>query len=386
MFVAIFSNSFVGKSGNIGLRIKFILDALSSHGVRTFCFARGYSYRSKDTSLKHMGIFKHVPRVLHAFNIYFARQFEVRELDAKLFESLAKREIEGLTRITGTLSPKVALLQECSPSLIKRLHQEGFSVVLDIPIAPASYDRRLLGIHPDCGLRYSEAMHLRETESFHLADHIVVPSPFVAQEIERLNIASSKISIVPFGVSSFSSYERVPQLQKSGVDFCFLGTINFRKGIRYLLEAFNDPLFASDRLHLCGRLFPELKELIKKHPYSENIILPGFVDPSTYLRQCDVYVFPSLLEGSSKSIYEAMSLGLPVITTFESGSIVRDLVDGFIVPCAEVSTLREKMRQLKLDPSLRKQMGTSALELVSHYTWTDYSKKVLEVLQTKGVR
>ena len=62
-----------------------------------------------------------------------------------------------------------------------------------------------------------------------------------------------------------------------------------------------------------------------------NLITPGFVETDTYFINCDIYVFPSLMEGSSKSIYEAMNFSMPIICTYESGSVVEDNINGYIV-------------------------------------------------------
>ena len=59
-------------------------------------------------------------------------------------------------------------------------------------------------------------------------------------------------------------------------------------------------------------------------------------------RQADIFVFPSLHEGSALCTYEALACGLPVITTANSGSVVRHGIDGFIVPIRDVEALTEK--------------------------------------------
>ncbi len=53
----------------------------------------------------------------------------------------------------------------------------------------------------------------------------------------------------------------------------------------------------------------------------------------------DVFVFPSLFEGSAVVTYEALACGLPCIVTPRPGSVVRDGVEGLIVPARDVEAL-----------------------------------------------
>src|SRR5207244_1153869 len=65
-----------------------------------------------------------------------------------------------------------------------------------------------------------------------------------------------------------------------------------------------------------------------------------------YYHSADVFVFPSLFESFGLVVAEAMACELPVITTPTAGSIVRDGIDGYIVPPRDVAALKEKMEAL----------------------------------------
>ena len=80
----------------------------------------------------------------------------------------------------------------------------------------------------------------------------------------------------------------------------------------------------------------------------------------TILRDCDVYVFPSFMEGSAKSVYEAMQSGLACVVSPSSGSIITDGQDGLLSEAGDSETLREKMLLLKKKPSLRHKLGLAA--------------------------
>jgi glycosyltransferase involved in cell wall biosynthesis len=100
-------------------------------------------------------------------------------------------------------------------------------------------------------------------------------------------------------------------------------------------------------------------------------------------RQSDVFVFPTLIEGMPLTVLEAMASGLPVITTSHGpGDLVRDGVDGFIVPIRDHRAIVEKLAYLRENPDRRLEMGKNARLRALDYTWNRYGARVLEALQS----
>tara|TARA_B110000261_G_C13025389_1_gene333927 strand:- start:354 stop:1169 length:816 start_codon:yes stop_codon:yes gene_type:complete len=264
------------------------------------------------------------------------------------------------------------------PEVLLKLKKKGSKIVLDVPIAPFRYSQTISDeLYPKYNDEQSNLIISAELKSFNLADIILAPSIFVKNEIMKYNILSDKIKIIEFGaiVDDFDK----SFIKKDSLNFCFAGLINNRKGIKYLLKAWSDPIFKNDKLHLCGKVSNEIKDLLLEHNRYDNIILPGFIDTSEYFEKCDIYIFPSLLEGSSKSIYEAMNRSLPVICTYESGSIVTNNIDGFIVEKQNSDKLKEKMIYFKENPSKIKIMGVNAKKNIKKYSWNRYSENILKV-------
>ena len=80
------------------------------------------------------------------------------------------------------------------------------------------------------------------------------------------------------------------------------------------------------------------------------------------------------------SIYEAMAAGLPVITTPNSGSVVRDGTDGFIVPVRDIAALKDRIERLYNDATLREAMGRNAAAHAVDYSWDAYSRRIGGIL------
>jgi glycosyltransferase involved in cell wall biosynthesis len=100
-----------------------------------------------------------------------------------------------------------------------------------------------------------------------------------------------------------------------------------------------------------------------------------------YFQQADVFVYPSLHEGSALAIYEALASGLPVITTPNSGSVVRDGLDGFVVPIRDVEALKEKIVALCENGDMRKEIECNARRRSEQFTWEAYRRRLAEIMR-----
>lgn len=381
-------NSFVGRNGNIGQRTGFIIDELRERNIATSTIARGAVRKYADCTFG-MGLFGHSARALNAYRIYCNIKFDQRRYDRYIFETFAGLKLDRAVRKLSPFGRPILHCWEWSPKLIRRAKQLGCLVVVDVPIAPSLYskelhDRNLMRLD---WFNFDRELEL-EQQTFELADRIIVPSDFVNEIVKRYGIDERKVVTIPFGVSLPASEALRPaRTSKSKLRFVFTGSINLRKGITYLLEAFNSTEFKNDELHLCGRLFPEQAAMIKEMGNS-NVFTPGFVDVSEYFKSCDVFILPTLMEGSSKSVYEAMISGLPIITTAAAGSICRDGVDGYIVPEGNSLAIRSAMLKFKEAPQLVRQMGKSAMMQAACFPWTRYATAVVseyESLVLNGV-
>ncbi|NJA05726.1 glycosyltransferase family 4 protein [Methylococcaceae bacterium WWC4] len=374
MWIAHFANTIVGKPGNIGVRTDKILRALSAGGHRGYCLSRQSLFHADKVLYRDMGWLGHVPRALNAFRIYLAPGFNHRYPDVKLFEWFARRYLaEAFVE-----KPAVAHVWDACPRLMAALKSAGLPIVLDTPVAPTAYSLRIRQTYGlDCLMTHQSMLDF-ERQAFELADRIVAPSQFVADELLAEGVARTKIRVVEFGVDIPKPVSSARKQSKDGVDFVFVGNVNRRKGTDLLIAAWDDPAFRDDRLHLCGRVFPEFNRYLTA-TQGGKIVLPGFIKPFDYLQHCEIFVFPSWLEGSAKAVYEAMACGLPVIATHSAGSIIRDGIDGFIIDAGDVGTLRKRMLWFKANPEQAISMGASAAQRARDFSWSRYTQRILDI-------
>lgn len=370
MHVTHFINSYVNRPGNIGLRTGYILKYLQNEAT---CVCRGAIDKDKSIDFLEMGLLGHIPRLLNGLRIHLLPSFDHRVWDIALFQWFAKRQLKKI-------KTDVAHVWDFCPALIAQLKSAGIPVVLDMPMAPSFYAEKLYAHGKADFLRASKKIQSMEYAAIAAADLIISPSSFVADELIEMGVNKNRIAVVEFGVENpfkeaIKTYSNM--VEKKGLDICFMGNINRRKGVSELLSVWRDPVFSHDRLHLCGRINKDIKNLLPSLG-SENILTPGFVNSFDYMLNCDVFVLPSWQEGSSKAVYEAMSIGLPSIVTHSSGSVIRDGIDGFVIDAGDSSSLKERMMFYKKNPEQIEIMGRNAKEHVQQFTWSRYANKVMQ--------
>lgn len=376
LFVA---NTVIGRRGNIGYRLQKIIDNLETDEYASIS-REGFQCNENQTPKILRYLITQFFRALNAIRIYVWREFPQKIIERNVFfllfltnYLLHREKLKGI---------KVVHLTDLDPRIIKFSQKRGIRVILDIPIAPSSYVEELNNKYGKLLAGNSSELK-QELSAIKTADHILVPSEFVQAEVLKLNQEAS-VELLPFGVDieQFSPLPDRPSMKPP--KFVFAGNISRRKGIIYLLKAWSEVVerYPTSELHLCGRLYPEANELINKLNLHSSVFTPGFIDVSSYFITCDVYVFPSLMEGSSKSIYEAMACGLPVITTFESGSVVRNGVDGIIIPKCSSDEIREVLLKFCSGHYNYKLMSSAARQNIANYSWRRYSDHNVKLIRS----
>lgn len=230
-----------------------------------------------------------------------------------------------------------------------------------------------------------EPLVQRETAEWDLADLILAPSEFVAQALQVSGVSREKVAVVPYGFAikpiTFATSDQ-PYIQNGDkyLRILFVGEVGLRKGIPYLLDAIKRLKGNSIQTKIVGGI--QIKERYLS-PYSDYVDFVGHVPRSevqNYYQWADVFVLPSTYEGSAGVIYEALSFGLPVITTPHAGSVVRDGLDGYIVPIRDAEALAERIETLLKNRDLLLWMSQNARENSKNFTLIRYSVKLCETI------
>ncbi|MBD3387329.1 MAG: glycosyltransferase [Candidatus Altiarchaeales archaeon] len=213
------------------------------------------------------------------------------------------------------------------------------------------------------------------------ADVISVPSEFVRQSFIEEGVSKSKVHVTPYGYDSdvFSPGEKADDTFR----VLFAGHISCRKGVPYLLEAWERLGLEDAELVLVGKVFPEMREMLGEYTGRfDNITVKGMVPSSQMVaeyRKASVFALPTLEEGFALVLFEALACGLPVITTPNSGGadIIDDGSGGFIVPVRDAESLADRIKYLHENPDEAGSIGSSAVECVRDYTWKRYGERLI---------
>lgn len=225
-------------------------------------------------------------------------------------------------------------------------------------------------------------LHNRRRLDLHQADLVLVPSQHIAREvIRRSMVPADRVRVIPYAADPYRFQPQKSLSDPNSCRFLFAGGITQRKGLSDLLEAWKLIKRPGWSLSLAGEAPVSAQKLIPQDDPSLRLLgriaYPSM--PEVFANH-DVFVFPSLFEGSAVVCYEAMAAGLAVITTPQSGSVVRHGEEGFIVQAAQPQKLAEAMKQLGEDFELRKDMGESARIRALDFTWEQYSQRTVQAI------
>ncbi len=220
-----------------------------------------------------------------------------------------------------------------------------------------------------------------------LADYITVPSRFAFESMVAEGIPAEKLFLVPYGVDIQRFLPDEPPTEIFRL--LFVGQVSLRKGVPYLLQAWERLRLPRAELWLAGRVTPDAQGVVAPYRDHPTIRFLGHVrDVPAVYRQASAFVLPSIEEGSALVTYEAMAAGLPLIFTYNSGAVARDGVEGIQVPIRDVDALAAAIERLYRGPDLRREMGRAGRRRAEEYTWEAARERLLaayrEALQRKG--
>jgi glycosyltransferase involved in cell wall biosynthesis len=200
------------------------------------------------------------------------------------------------------------------------------------------------------------------------ADHVVVNSAFVKETFLHQGFDPERIDVVYWGVDD-AFLDVIPARAahtRGPLRLAFAGYLTARKGARELERALVQLDDVDWTLSVAGavdREDPAARSLIRDH----RVLLHGTITRpalAAILAEADVFVFPSLAEGSARVVFEALAAGCYVVTTPNAGSIVEDGIHGALVPAGDEAAVAAALRHAAEDPERRAAIGARNAQLV----------------------
>jgi glycosyltransferase involved in cell wall biosynthesis len=271
----------------------------------------------------------------------------------------------------------------------RRAKRAGATVVCDMREEHPRFQERILS---------EEAQHLgipfkvsgrsfrhRVLEEIELADYIFCPSRYAKRTFMDEGIPADRLVVCPYGVDLAAFDASLRPAAGKTFRVLFLGQVCMRKGIHYLLEGFRQANLPDARLVLAGPVDSAFRGVLDQYKglFEETGAIPRSQVRDRYL-DADVFVMPSLADSYGLVVSEAMSAGLPVIVSENTGmaDLITDGREGFVVPIRNSAAIAEKITFLYEHRDRIASMGAAAMSTARSLDWNNYQEVCADFYRT----
>jgi glycosyltransferase involved in cell wall biosynthesis len=286
----------------------------------------------------------------------------------------------------------------------------GSLVLCDIRTEYPDYQFRILAEeYSRLGLPYNPPGLLYDGKvkaEYALADYLIVPSLYAKRTFVEAGYDERTVLVLPYGVDLEHFFvaaregETGDAIQVSGTHsdrfrIVYVGQVVPRKGVHYLIEAFNTLDKSSMELLLIGRVDETMSPLVNRAAEcNAKIRIVGELPKKELYRlynSAAVLVLPSLADSWGLVVLEAMACGVPVIVSENTGSAeaIQEGVNGYVVPIRNPEALQEKLIYLYEHPEMRQEMGLAARCSAMDFSWERYGQRLLSlydgILSNRGI-
>jgi glycosyltransferase involved in cell wall biosynthesis len=283
--------------------------------------------------------------------------------------------------------------EDCAEQIFLAARDLGLKRIYDLPIAYWETTQRLLREeaqrYPDweptlLGTRDSAEKLSRKTRELELAELVVCPSQFVLESLPANVRAQEKCLFAPFGSPHVDLANRLSEKNPGApLRVLFAGALTQRKGLADLFAAMKMIDSRAVELVVMGSLLRPLQW------YRERFAQFVYEPPRPHrdflqlMQSCDVFVFPSIVEGRALVQQEAMACGLPLIATKNAGAddLIDDGTTGFLVPIRSPDAIAEKISWCAANRSLISGMGIAARERAGQLNWNKYGETIVGAIR-----
>lgn len=224
----------------------------------------------------------------------------------------------------------------------------------------------------------------RRIAEYELADYILLPSEFVKQSFIKRGFPENKLLKVPYGFDQYQTSPKRIKAESGEFTILYVGSLSVRKGVRYLIQAFSNFQHPRKKLVLVG---PK-----NEHTGFDDLVIPANVvftgvlkgdDLVKSYQAADVFCLPSIEEGLALVLGEALSFGIPIITTINTGAsdIITNGEEGYILPIKDAAAILEKLQHFADCPYVLQEMREKAMEKAETLKgWDETGQRLIDTI------
>ncbi len=347
--------------------------------------------QSEDTAVSLMGIASGAdltkPFYRNAFPAW-AKSIAYRLLTEKQIKKFSQfRFFNSLNNLDIVyLWPGVSL------ELYEILHARGHQLVMESVnthqatsklILDAEYAR--LGLMPTHGITSEAATE--ESAKLDLSDFVFSCSQNVTDSLIAANVPPHKILQTTYGLREsevLATDELAGRSQDNEITAIFVGTIGLRKGPHLILDYWCRSNMKG-KLRLVGDIQPEVRHIVEPYLKRSDIEhVPYVKDLRSIYKEADVFILPSLEEGSPLVTYLALGAGLPcIVSPMGGGGVVEHSKEGFVIAPFDAETWIESLKKISEDVGLRKRFSQNAHIKAQNYVWANVGRQREKLLLSR---
>jgi glycosyltransferase involved in cell wall biosynthesis len=228
----------------------------------------------------------------------------------------------------------------------------------------------------------------QELNEYKLVDKIVVPSTFSYRTFIDEGYKSKDLHIVEMSGTFSKDFYPISYPKKETFEVLYVGRLTLNKGIAYLVESFKEIKIKNKKLKMYGIMSQDGNEYFKNVDLSDDIEILStvkFEDLKYIYSMSDVLVQPSLFDGFSNVVPQALTCGCPVITTSNTGAsdIVKNEINGYVVPIMDSNAITISLNKIYQEKNKSTfDRGHIAKSVAKYKDWNKYASDYKELIET----
>lgn len=279
-----------------------------------------------------------------------------------------------------------------SLNTLRAAKDKGLYTIYEIPSPEHNFVHNLLNNeidkYPTLNTEYYrytssllESRTLKRHREFELADLVLVNSNFTKSSFEKCGLDTSKIRVIPLGCPEPNSTQS-EFMSSNKLRILWAGTFSIRKGGHYLLKSLDKLNNIDYELDIFGKVeinpsdfMSDINKINIKGTVSRNELLQN-------MASYDFLVFPTLCDGFGMVVTEALSMGLPVITTDKAGAsdLIEDGVNGLVITSHSSDSLSKSIIWCNEHRDQLFNMRKKARESAKKWQWKHYRKELQNII------
>jgi glycosyltransferase involved in cell wall biosynthesis len=269
-------------------------------------------------------------------------------------------------------------------------HARGIAVVREVSnthtahayeVVAAEHARVGIPVPAGHSHAYDAEALAREEAEYGAVDLLLVPSPYVRRTFVDRGFREDQLAPHAYGFDPSEFYPDPARLDHEGpLTVLFAARGEPRKGLHYLLEAWERSGLPDTgaKLVILGDFIPGYREALAPRLDRPEIELRGFVtDLAGAMRETDVFVLPSVEEGSALVTYAAQASGAVVLVSDAAGARCIHLVDGLVHHAGDVDELTQHLQLVDTDRLLLARLRRAGIETARSLTWEAAAKNLI---------